>query len=390
MTIRVAIYVQHLLGTGHYVRALALAQGMAARGFGVTLITGGMPVEGTPGPGINKIQLPPIRSADASFSGLVMEDGTPLSEKMKARRTDALCAAMRAAEPDAVITELFPFGRRQMRFELIPLMDALRATPHPPLMLSSIRDILIAPSQPEKLEKSLKLFETYFEGALVHGDPQVIRLEDSYPLPVKLAGKLHYTGYVTQSRAEALPGDTGFDGRDEIIVAAGGGAVGGRLMEAALEACRDGAGEGRRWRFLLGTLLPEIDRMKIMEASDTLEPDRMIAEPARPDYRELLARAAVSVSQGGYNTMMDVLITGVPAVIVPFAEGNESEQTTRARLFAERGLAVHLDEVDLSGKSLKAAIDEALVLPKPKAGQFRLDGAEETARIVEEWVKRRA
>ena len=116
----------------------------------------------------------------------------------------------------------------------------------------------------------------------------------------------------------------------------------------------------------------------------------MIAEPARPDYRELLARAAVSVSQGGYNTMMDVLITGVSAVIVPFAEGNESEQTTRTRLFAERGLAVHLDEVDLSGKSLKIAIAEAITLPKPKASQFRLDGAEETARIVEEWVKSRA
>ena len=68
-------------------------------------------------------------------------------------------------------------------------------------------------------------------------------------------------------------------------------------------------------------------------------PENATVERARPDFRRLLARAAVSVSQAGYNTVVDLLRTGVRAVLVPFEAGRETEQRLRAECLQSLGLA---------------------------------------------------
>ena len=113
---KVFLYVQHLLGIGHLQRAATLAQALRAAGFEVTLASGGKPVAGIP-----VLQLPPA-SSDAAFKQLLDENGAPVDDAWKARRRDALLEAFRQAAPDALLIELFPFGRRQMRFELLPLL----------------------------------------------------------------------------------------------------------------------------------------------------------------------------------------------------------------------------------------------------------------------------
>ena len=77
-------------------------------------------------------------------------------------------------------------------------------------------------------------------------------------------------------------------------------------------------------------------------------------ERARSDFRSLLAGAALSISQAGYNTMMDLLIANCPAVVVPFSSGGENEQILRAREFERRGLLSVIEEVDLSPARLLA------------------------------------
>src|SRR5687768_1670293 len=129
--LKVFIYVQHLLGIGHLKRAATLARALRTAGFEVTLASGGAPVAG-----IEVHQLPPVSSPD--FKQLLDEHGTPVDEAWKQRRTAALIDAWRRSEADALIVELFPFGRRQMRFELIPLLEEARHR----LVVCSVRDIL--------------------------------------------------------------------------------------------------------------------------------------------------------------------------------------------------------------------------------------------------------
>ena len=57
---RVLVYVQHLLGIGHLMRARLIAEALAARSFDVHLVSGGMPIGGRMPVGVRTVQLPPV------------------------------------------------------------------------------------------------------------------------------------------------------------------------------------------------------------------------------------------------------------------------------------------------------------------------------------------
>ena len=103
----------------------------------------------------------------------------------------------------------------------------------------------------------------------------------------------------------------------------------------------------------------------------------------------------VSVSQAGYNTVMETLQAGARAVLVPFAAGTEEEQTIRAQLLAERGLVHVVEENALTPATLAAAIDRAVLAPRPAphaiaqsiAQSIDLGGARCTAELMREWLK---
>ena len=230
---RVLFYVQHLLGIGHYRRAMILAQAMREAGLAVTLVSGGMADENEQADGVELVQLPPLRAADASFTLLVDPAGRPLDDALRARRRERLLATLQAVAPQAVVIESYPFGRRAFRFELEPLVEAVRAMRPTPLLVSSVRDVLVAKKDEARAAAIVAAMQRDFDLVLVHGDPQLIRLEESFPPAAALGEKLFYTGYVA---AEATDAGNGEAGRGEVLVSAGGGAVGMRLLSAALTA----------------------------------------------------------------------------------------------------------------------------------------------------------
>ncbi|MHA1113209.1 MAG: glycosyltransferase family protein, partial [Alphaproteobacteria bacterium] len=333
MTVRVFFYVQHLLGIGHLKRAATLTRAMRADGMAATLVTGGAPVRGLDTGGADILQLPWIRAVDKYFKVLVDETGTEIDEAFKAAREAQLLAAFDEIRPDVVLIELFPFGRRQLRHELLPLLDAARARASRPAILCSVRDILVQSPKPERVEEMLAWARTYFDGVLVHGDPDLIPFEATFPLASRISDLIRYTGYVVDRRA-AQGGGAGTEGRGEVIVSTGGGAVSEPLLAAALPARALSRAADLPWRVLVGDNLFE-DRFNALRAE---APPGMIVERARPDFTRLIAGCALSVSQGGYNTVLEVLSAGRRAVVVPYAGGLETEQTLRARLLAERGL----------------------------------------------------
>ena len=129
------------------------------------------------------------------------------------------------------------------------------------------------------------------------------------------------------------------------------------------------------WRLIAGPNLPQDDFASL---SANLPP-RVMLERFRRDFPALMAAARLSISQAGYNTVMDILSAGSRALVLPFAEGAESEQTLRAQLLAKRGLLA-LVEPPFEPAALARAIDAAADLPRPQAGRVDLDGANATAR----------
>ena len=386
--IDVLLYVQHLLGIGHIRRAAVLARAFHQAGLKVVFVTGrnGLPVNGLELAGIEVVQLPPARTQDESFAVILDEDDRPIDEAWMARRRDLLLEVYHRSKPRVVMTELYPFGRRKMRFELEPLIEAARADGPPALVACSLRDIVNRPERPEKTAWMVDRFTRQFDLLYLHGDPRFFRLEDSFPESEAMAQRLHYTGYVTEAAqavaAARASGET--TGSGEVLVSAGGGAVGAAVLRMALAARPLSPLAEAPWRLLIGPNLPEPEFRSIADAA----PEGVIVERARPDFAALLTRARLSISQGGYNTLMEVLASGVPGVVVPFAGGTETEQTQRARVLAERDLITLVDETTLSPETLAQGIARALTQGGAHGKTpFHLGGAEETARHLRALLK---
>jgi len=372
---RVFFYVQHLLGIGHAMRAAILTRAMQHAGLDVTYVAGGFEPLTLDLGNAERVQLPPLRAADARFRTLIDERGHPLDDALRAKRRRMLRDAFERTEPDVLLIETFPFGRWGLRFELLPLLEAARSRAR---IACSVRDVLVPKSEPWRLAAIVGLIDAYFDMVLVHGDPAFIAFDETFPRASDIAPRLRYTGYVADARPPRGPARIG-DG--EVVVSAGGARTGGPLMRAAGAARPLSILADAPWRFLAGPDLPARDRMALRRGP------RSVVEPARPDFRALLGRAAVSVSQAGYNTVMDVLTARARSVLAPFAAHDQSEQTLRARRLARRGWVQLVEAERLSPRTLAAAIDRACRAARPDPRLLDLDGARKTAALVAELAR---
>jgi len=380
------LYVQHLLGIGHLVRAGALARGLEAAGIRVVLVSGGMPVPVLDiGVGVSRFeQLPPVRAADETFKNLVDETGNSVDDAWRARRRERLLAIFHRERPDIVITELYPFGRRQMRFEIEPLLErarTLREQAGLPVIASSVRDILVPPAKAERTDEIIERVRHYYDLVLTHGDGEVIPFERSFTRAGDIAGITRSTGYVVGPvPARQGPGAPGYD---EVIVSAGGGAVSEDLLQAAIGARALCDLRERVWRVLIGHNYAEAAFLTCRAAA----PPGVLVERARSDFTQLLANCALSISQGGYNTVTEILATGARAVCLPFAGGRESEQTLRCRLLAERGVLQVVERDVLCAEQVALAVGRALKSQPDQGHVVNMDGAARSAALLLEAVQ---
>lgn len=377
----VFLYVQHLLGVGHLKRAATLARGFAAAGLRVTVASGGMPVAHMDFGAARVVQLPPVATADLGFRKLVDAQGREVDDAWRARRAAALREAWEASAADALVVELFPFGRRQMRFELLPLLEAAAARRPRPLIVSSVRDLLGGRGSPERQAETMAWVDRHVDRVLVHSDPAVVPFSRSFSRADELGSKLAYTGYVVDAGAAGEGAET-----DEVLVSAGGGAVGMPLLRAAIHARALSSARSRPWRVLGGENVAPAALEELRQLAGREGGAGIVVERSRPDFTVLLARCALSISQAGYNTLMETVCARARAVVVPFSGGQETEQGLRAGLFAARGLVEVVEESALTPASLASAIDRAMARPRPGSLALDVDGANRSARLLQEWL----
>lgn len=382
---RALLYVQNLLGIGHLRRAAAVARGLVAEGVAVDFVSGGMPVPHLPLGGAELIQLPPVRALDDAFKVLVDEHDRPIDDRFRADRRDRLLALLAERRPSAVITELFPFGRRQMRFELIPLLEAARTAAWRPVVLSSMRDILVTKPRADRNREIVDTLNAYYDGALIHADPRLIRLERTFPMAADIRVPIEYTGYVVNADDLALPDSDPLEA-GEVLVSAGGGAVGHDFMRRVADAMPALPLADRSWRFVTGHHMRD-DAVDYLRG---LGRPNLVVETMRPDLPALMAGAALSISQAGYNTLLELMAVRARAVVVPFEGGVETEQRLRAELLSEAGALELVAESELGPATLAAAIARALARPRDAVPAVDLGGARATGALVARAMRERA
>jgi len=376
-------YCQHSVGMGHLMRSFALAQALV-RDFRVVFLNGGPFPPGLHAPaGVEVIDLPPLGLVDGH--DLVSRDARFSVAQARALRRRRVLDALAETDPQVILIELFPFGRKKFAFELLPLLKAARRRARPPRALCSLRDILVnaRPDRQHHDDRARWLADRYFDAVLVHADPRFARLEESFSPRRALSVPVIYTGFALPRRALAASAARG----KHVLVSAGGGMAGMRLFRAALAAYDLLAPrEKPLMRLVAGPFLPEDDWRELVRACRTREGIELLR--AVPDMHAVMRRAALSVSQCGYNTALDIVASGVPALVVPFAEGREDEQMNRARRLEALGLVKLLPPSLLDGARLAQEILAALGFA-PKPAVLELDGAAKTARIVGELLAAR-
>ncbi|AZV76877.1 glycosyltransferase [Parasedimentitalea marina] len=376
---KVLIAVTHLLGTGHLSRALTLGRAFSAAGHKVCIASGGFAAPQLNTAGIDLLQLPPLRSDGVDFTRLLTATGEIADADYYSERHTALCAALENVQPDILITELYPFGRRSLAAEFQALLSSAQKLPHRPVILASIRDILAPPSKPKKATQADAMIAEFYDAVLVHSDPTTTRLEVSWPVSALLASKLRYTGYVAPTAANPHPQGAG---QGEILVSAGGGSVGDALFETALKTAE--LMPDTTWRLLVGgsDKTERIARLQSQSAP-------AIIEATRPDFRQMLPLAAASVSMCGYNTALDLLQCGTPSVLIPFDAGNEVEQGLRADSLAPLDGIQVLSNADLTPETLRAAMRRAMAAPRRATNVLQFDGASQAVEIAVDLAGRR-
>ena len=375
----VLFYCQHSLGLGHLVRSFALAGALAER-FRVVLLNGGRLPRGLPvPPGVEVESLPPL-GMDLDGT-LVSRDGRRSAERALELRRERMHALYAQLRPDVVFVELFPFGRKKFATELVPLLEAAREAGA--LTVCSLRDILVGTRRDQAKfdERASVTANRLFDAILVHSDPQFARLEESFRPATPLCVPVHYTGFVVPGEKERALAPTPVPPRrPRVVASAGGGAYGGGLLRTAAEAHRlELADAGIDMRIVAGPFLSDAEWHALRDAAR--EQPGLEVRRSVPDLTAELRTAAASVSQCGYNTTLDLLRTGVPALVVPFADGNEDEQTRRAERLERLG-AVRVLPADRADAAALADAIKGLLAFRPAPVALDLDGARNTALTV--------
>jgi predicted glycosyltransferase len=294
-----------------------------------------------------------------------------------ALRRELIRSAVLSFQPHILLVDHMPHGAMG---ELLPTLEALRASGANTRIVLGLRDILDAPEVVRRrweVEGAYEAIERYYDTVLVYGKREVFDLAEQYGFAPSVSERLRYTGYVctpqtprytARARAKYLPSS---DTETKLIVAmAGGGADGYPMMRALLDAL--GAINARQRCFLAivaGPFMPAEQR-RDLEARARGLPVRVSMSVS--DTLSYIEAADLTIAMAGYNTTMEILRSGKRAILIP-RRGPSAEQRMRAGLFAARGWVEMIDPDDLDIDNVAAQVCGALARGPRTNAPFRPD-----------------
>lgn len=387
-SLRIAYYCQHVLGIGHVHRSIAICQALALR-HKVTLILGGPSVSGIP-ESLAVLQLPGLKM-DAEFKNLQPIDASLNLDEVRTLRLEKLRHFFRDWLPDIFLVELYPFGRKAFRFELDPILEEVGSGHYNPecRCYVSLRDILVErPDDQEKFEaRALATVNKYFDGLLIHSDPGLISLAESFSRYKDIEIPIAYTGFVAKayqagSRSK-LRRELGLGVKDKLIVVSiGGGNVGSQLLLQSVAAFKQLHDDEHTYH-LVAFAGPYLEESTFGTLAANL-PKRATLLRFSNRFQDWLQAADLSISMAGYNTCMDVVQSGVPAIVLPFSQ-NREQRFRAERLSTNVTLKVLADDELIPGK-MQELMQQMANLPR-KTPDIDLDGANNTLEIIEAWQR---
>jgi predicted glycosyltransferase len=254
-------------------------------------------------------------------------------------RSRLIREAVAVFEPDAVLVDHVPAG---VWGELTPALQDLNARSQRPFMALGLRDILDDPREVRKRwrnDGTAQVVGSFYDQVFIYGEKRLFDTADAYGLAEMTPNAVDYLGYVA---ARSAPEDRenfrrrlAIGDKPLLIVTGRGGRDAFPLMRASLDALALIEHDKRPATIMVpGPLMDTEQSRCIHEQAFDLGVktfDRL------SDMAPFLAAADMMIGMAGYNSTVEALAEGVPALIVP-RNGPSAEQRTRASLFNSKGL----------------------------------------------------
>ena len=355
---RFLLYSHDALGLGHVRRNLVIADALVARspGASVILATSAEHADSLGVPdGVDLMRLPAVRKvANGHYAPRRLR--IPAAD-MAGIRAGILDAAVANYRPDVLLVDKQPLG---VGDELLPALARLREEGGRAVL--GLRDVLDDPAavRDEWTPSRTSIVLEHYGRVLVYGRENVFDTLRRSELPVELEARTRYCGYVTTPpvgdarAARTIRGfRSGARSRPIVLVTAGGGEDGRRVLDAFVDAVA-----GAPWEAIAVTG-PQLNAAAARAFRRRAAAAGVAVRTFVPELAGWFGVVDALVCMGGYNTLVEALVRGAPTVCVP-RTAPRREQLIRARALEDLDLlgVVELDHVGVD--VLREAIEFAL------------------------------
>ncbi|MFQ6029133.1 MAG: glycosyltransferase family protein [Dehalococcoidia bacterium] len=327
--------------------------------------------------GIDYIRLPQVwRTEGFNYRS----DKLKLSiEEVIKLRVGIILQTFRVFQPEVVLADYNPIGPMG---ELKEMLDEAVHSTHPPRLYFGSRDIIDLPEviQHEWTQTDAYGYLGHYDGVLVYGSQDIYDTDSAYHFSSH-AREVIYCNYVAPIPETALS-DQADD--DPIVLVMSGSGRWSFPIESAFVKALPLIDEAIPFHsvVLTGPNMEPEEREQLAKSAQSLPYSLQVLGSVK-DAIQLIRRAALIVSMGGYNSLGEILQLRKKALIVPKFH-RLFEQEMRVQLFAERGLIKTLPMEDLTPETLAQGLLQLYQtegIPN-LANLPKFDGAQRAAKVI--------
>ena len=370
---RLMVYSHDAFGLGNLRRMLSICEHLLScwPGLSVLLVSGSPMIHEFRLPkGLDYIKLPCLnRGVSGELTAKYL--GTSIEETV-ALRSQIIASAATHFKPDLLLVDKKPTG---LEGELTLTLDYLQQHRPKSKCVLLLRDILDAPQKTIEEWCRWGYYPTiaqHYDRVLVVGVQSVFDLVQEYRLPLPVAHKVSYCGYIQKQAEQGDKSDVkaqmGLKVTDRLVlVTPGGGEDGFSLVNSYLrgaQALQQDAIASQNKTFhneasrnaapfhsliLCGPEMPIEQQLTLQALAKRCS--NVIFQSFTNDLLAYIKAADIVVSMGGYNTLTEILTLNRRAVVVPRNRPSQ-EQLIRTSRFAERGWVTMVHPDELTPRSL--------------------------------------
>jgi predicted glycosyltransferase len=339
----ILMYSHDTYGLGHIRRSMALAQSILAEEHNIIILTGSPIVGRFEFPhGIDFVRIPGMIKRN---NDLYVPHSIKVEPEMAlAIRRNIILATAQAFKPSLFLVDKAPLGLKR---EVVATLRWLREHSPETQVVLGLRDIMDNSESTITEWRAKNIYEaldTLYSEIWVYGSRDIYDPIREYEIPVQIAAKMHFTGYIPrqiprmQHRARIRRGMSIAPDEKFVLVTTGGGGDGYKVVDTYLTMLETLPHPPFKSMIVTGPMLAENLYDQLAARARKLKV--RIFKFYRKMEKAILAADCV-VSMGGYNTMCEIVCAARPSLIIPRSIPRE-EQLIRARIFADKGLLEYI------------------------------------------------